>query len=151
MIKRRLPRVFLGHIQKLSGQPAVAAWAGRLEQVTFRGPFQPQPSCDSVIISSYMRPLNGNVPVPNTAMYPELAQDRTGLGSDAGLKESLVWWVLWRWSSILLLLWTSESYPEHKHEWKGSCRNHLHLKVVCILQEQRVFWEQSVFQEQTLM
>lgn len=63
--------MFLGHTQKPSGQPAVATQAGRLEQVTFRGPFQPQPPCNSVTISLYMRPLNGNVPVPNTAMHPD--------------------------------------------------------------------------------
>lgn len=45
----------LGQLQKLPGcgleDPAVggSAWAGRLDQMTSRGPFQPQPFCDSVL------------------------------------------------------------------------------------------------------
>lgn len=45
----------LGDFQKPNGhspgQPAISdpVWAGGLDQITFRGPFQPQQLCDSVM------------------------------------------------------------------------------------------------------
>lgn len=151
--------------------------------MTSSGPFQPQPHRDSVIVPLYMRLLNGNVPVPNSAKCPHLIKSMTWpysygrakvrsqnllgvysprlawyaascrewrskiststnhphkdnslecqvapsncnmnvanmwhsnmMSSDEGLEASLVWCVLWRQRRILLLLWTSESYPGH--------------------------------------
>lgn len=50
MMKHRLPKVFLGHIWATS----CCYTSRRLEQVTFSGLFQSQPSCLSVKISLYM-------------------------------------------------------------------------------------------------
>ena len=52
----------LGDIQKPSDSPGQTslgdpAWAGQeVDQMTFRGPFQPQPFCDSVFLWRYLVP-----------------------------------------------------------------------------------------------